>query len=73
MWPARAGAGPGMLSVLFLYGDVKVDSGFPVAPLVKSLPAMQEISIRFLGEEDPLEKGEATHSSIPGLPCWLRQ
>ena len=26
-----------------------------------------------LGLEDPLEKGMATHSSILGLPWWLRQ
>ena len=28
-----------------------------VAQLIKNLPAMQEITIRFLGQEDPLEKG----------------
>ena len=27
-------------------------------------PAMQETQVRFLGWEDPLEKGMATHSSI---------
>ena len=32
--------------------------------MVKNLPAMQEIWVRFLGWEDPLEKGMATHSSI---------
>ena len=32
--------------------------------MVKSLPAMQETQVRFLGWEDPLEKGMATHSSI---------
>ena len=31
---------------------------------VKTLPAMQEIQIRSLGEENPLEEGMATHSSI---------
>ena len=35
-----------------------------VAQLVKNLPAVQEISIRFLGRKDPLEKGMATHSCI---------
>ena len=35
-----------------------------VAWLVKNLPAMQETRGRFLGWEDPLEKGKATHSSI---------
>ena len=29
---------------------------------------MQEIPVRFLGQEDSLEKGQATHPSIPGLP-----
>ena len=32
--------------------------------MVKSLPAMQEIQVLSLGEEDSLEKGMATHSSI---------
>ena len=37
---------------------------YPIVQLVKNLPAMQEILVRFLGWEDPLEKGMATHSSI---------
>ena len=32
--------------------------------MVKNLPAMQETQVRYLGQEDPLEKGMATHSSI---------
>ena len=32
-----------------------------IAQLVKNLPAMQETPVRFLGWEDPLEKGKATH------------
>ena len=44
---------------------------FLVAQLVKSLPAMEETSVQFLGWEDPLEKGLATHSSILGHPLWL--
>ena len=39
------------------------------ARLVKNPPAMQETPVRFLGREDPLEKGQATHSSILGLSC----
>ena len=35
-----------------------------VAQPVKNPPAMQEIWVRSLGWEDPLEKGMATHSSI---------
>ena len=38
--------------------------GFPVAQLVKNLPAMQETRVRFLGWEDPLDREMATHSSI---------
>ena len=37
---------------------------FPVAQMVKNLPAMQETQVRSLGEEDPLEKGMAIHSNI---------
>ena len=35
-----------------------------VTQLVKNPPAMQETWVQSLGREDPLEKGEATHSSI---------
>ena len=35
-----------------------------VAQSVKNLPAVQEIWVRSLGWEDPLEKEMATHSSI---------
>ena len=35
-----------------------------IALLVKNPPAMQETLVRFLGQEDPLEKGKANHSSI---------
>ena len=31
---------------------------------VKNLPAMQETWVQFLGQEDPLEKEMATHSSV---------
>ena len=32
--------------------------------MVKSLPEMRETQVQFLGQEDPLEKEMATHSSI---------
>ena len=35
-----------------------------VAQLVKNPPAMQETPVWYLGQEDPLEEGMATHSSI---------
>ena len=37
--------------------------------LVKNPPTMRETLVRLLSQEGPLEKGLATHSSIPGLPC----
>ena len=35
-----------------------------VAQMVKNLPTMWETWVQFLGCEDPLEEGMATHSSI---------
>ena len=35
-----------------------------IAQLAKNPPAIQETLVQFLGWEDPLEKGKATHSSI---------
>ena len=35
-----------------------------IVQLVKNPPALQETPVQFLGQEDPLEKGKATHSSI---------
>ena len=32
--------------------------------MVKNLPTVQETQVQSLGQEDPLEKGMATHSSI---------
>ena len=58
---------------------------FPWASLVtqtvKNLPAMQETWVRFLGWEDPLEEGLATHSmknphgqrSLVGCSPWGRK
>ena len=43
--------------------------GYPVAQTVKNLPARQETCVRFLGREDPLEQGMATHSTI--LTWWV--
>ena len=37
---------------------------FPGGSAVKHLPAMQESWVQALGQEDPLEEGMATHSSI---------
>ena len=40
------------------------------ASLVAHLVKMQETPVQCLGWEDPLEKGQATHSSILGLSWW---
>ena len=42
-----------------------------IAQLVKNPPATQETLDLFLCWEDLLENGQATHSSILGLPLWL--
>ena len=34
---------------------------------------MRETWVRSVGWEDPLEKVKATHSSVLGLPWWLRR
>ena len=39
--------------------------GLPFCLSVKNPPVMQETQVRSLGWEDPLEKGMATHSSVP--------
>ena len=49
----------------FLNGNMNIYWASLVAQMEKNLPAMQDTQIRSLGREDPLEKGMATHSSIP--------
>ena len=50
-----------------------------MAQMVKNLPAMREPQLQSLGQEDPLEKDIATHSSIfawripwTDEPGWLQ-
>ena len=56
----------GLLSVILLPSFL--EQAFYLDPWLvsvgKNLPAMQETPVQFLGWEDPLEKGKATHSSI---------
>ena len=48
--------------------------GFPGGLAVKNPPAMQEMWVRFLGQEDPLEKEMAIHSSIlPWRIPWTEE
>ena len=45
----------------------KIVVGFPSGSVIKNLPAMQELQemqVQSMGQEDPLEEGMATHSSI---------
>ena len=46
------------------YIVVDCDRGSLMAQLVKNLPPMQEMHVRSLGQEDPLEEGMGTHPSI---------
>ena len=45
-----------------------------IAQLVKNPPTMPETWVQFLGWEDPLEMGKATHSSILAwrIPCMVQ-
>ena len=49
---------------MFVYVYINQISASLVAQMVKNLPAIQETRVQSLGQEDPLEKGMATHFSI---------
>ena len=49
---------------LYIVLDLKLMRASLVAQRLKRLPAMRETWVRSLGQEDPLEKEMATHSSI---------
>ena len=45
-----------------------------MAQTVKNLPAMRETQVLSLGQENPLEKEMATHSSIPAWKIpWIEE
>jgi len=49
----------------FVWGSVNVNGTVSlVAHIIKNLPAMKETWVPSLSQEDSLEKGMATHSSI---------
>ena len=54
--------------------SLKLAQASLVAQTVKNLPAMQKTWVRSLGQEDPLEKRKATHSSgqrsLVGYSPW---
>ena len=47
--------------------------GFPGGLVVKNLPAMQKTQVRFLGQEDPLEKRMVTHSILAWEIPWTEE
>jgi len=49
---------------MYVCAYIHIHMGFPGGSDGKDLPAMQEIQVQSLGQEVPLEKGMATHSSI---------
>ena len=60
--PKNAAVGRG---VEILNRVIRKDQASLVAQLINNPPAMWETWVRSLGWEDPLEKGMASHSSIP--------
>ena len=50
--------------ITWSYGN---SPGFPGGSMVKNSPAIQEVRVRALGQEDPLEGDRATHS---GSMAW---
>ena len=45
-----------------------------MAQTVKNLPTMQETQVQSLGQEDPLEQGMATHSTIlVWIIPWIKE
>ena len=57
---------PGEIQFRFCFKVFQTCFAFLVAQMIKNLPAVQETQIQSLGQEDPLEKGITTHSSILG-------
>ena len=51
-----------LLVIHFKYSSVSVS--IPSGSVVKNLSAMQESWVQSMGQEDSLEKGMATHSSV---------
>ena len=59
---------------LRVFNPVEPKEGFPVGSAVKNLPSVQEMWVQSLGQEDPLEKKMATHSSIlVGEISWTEE
>ena len=46
------------------FETTQMDMGFPCGSAVKNLPPVKEMWVLFLGQEDLLEEGMATHCSV---------
>ena len=58
------------MKIDYIFGSTQ----YLVAQTVKRLPAMWETWVRFLGQEDPLEKEMAIHSSTVAWKIpWMEQ
>ena len=56
---------------LYIYIYLHIQASL-VAQTVMNKPTMQETWVQFLGQQDPLEKGMATHTSIlAGIIPWM--
>ena len=55
---------PSSCRAIGLHPDKLIVGASLVAQMLKTLPAMWETQVRFLGQDNPLEKGKAPHSSI---------
>ena len=49
---------------IYVYIPIFIAVGFPSGSVVKNPPAKQEIQVLYVDQEDPLEKGMVTYSSI---------
>ena len=51
-------------TLVFLLGKFHGKRNFPGGSAIKNPPGKQEMQVSSLGQEDPLEEGMATHTSI---------
>ena len=58
---ATVGVAGSRTGIRTMFGSLRLPWG---AQMVKNQPALQETRVQSLGQEDPLEKGIGTHSSI---------
>ena len=55
---------PQLSSIRHIINGYYTQRTYLMAQMIKNPPAVQEICVLFLGQEDPLEKRMATHSRI---------